>query len=179
MFILLNREQMCWHFAKALVSALYRENNAVFSTTPLSIALFFPQKKSNLSCRKMQYHMRRSPVTCIVINPRRHQPASRHVCTTWGVLVVDEHILKHCNQLLVMFPVSKVFICCLLMLFWRRSEQSLTFFYNENPFEILRSLHTWRIILQKYKERCLFFLIKAQRLKTRWLGNRNLEIKIE
>lgn len=129
---------------QALVSALYRENNAVFSVNNSSkySSFFFPQKKSNLPCRKMQYHMRRSPVTCIVINPRRHQPASRHVCTTGGVLVVDEHILKHCNQLLVMFPVSKVFIRCLLMLFWRRSEQSLTFFYNENPFEILRSLHT-------------------------------------
>lgn len=130
MFILLNREQMCWHFAKALLSALYRENNAVFSVNnSCKYSSCFFSKKSNLSCRKMQYHMRRSPVTCIVINPRRHQPASRHVCTTGGVLVVDEHILKHCNQLLVMFPMSKVFISCSLMLFWRRSEQSLTFFF--------------------------------------------------
>lgn len=60
-------------------------------------------------------------------HPQRHQPACRHVCTTRGVMAVDELTQKHCDQLLAMASVRKVFISCLLMLFWRCWKQSLTF----------------------------------------------------
>lgn len=108
----------------------------------------------------MQYH-ELSPVTCVAVTRKNTNWLAETFALPMAWWSLTSTLWNTAISSSPCFQSEKcscpAYWCCL-----GGVESKVWPFYKEKPFEILRSLHTWRITLQKHKERCLFFLIKLR-----------------